>query len=142
MLRGLQARGVPMICANPDLMVEKGDKLLYCAGALAQSYEAMGGTVLYAGKPHLPVYDEAFALVAKILAASRTAAPSTSAACWRSAMVCAPTWPARRLPGSTRSSFRACCIRRGMRLPTAPAIAALFKDMTFRPIGAQQGLRW
>ena len=107
-LRGLQARGVPMICANPDLMVEKGDKLLYCAGALAQTYEAMGGTVLYAGKPHLPVYEEAFALVAKILALN-----STSAVCSPSAMDCAPTWPAPRRPGWMRSSSRACCTRKG-----------------------------
>ena len=50
------ARGLEMICANPDKMVQKGDRLVYCAGALAELYEAMGGRVLMAGKPHPPIY--------------------------------------------------------------------------------------
>ncbi len=49
--------GLPMICANPDIVVDMGDKRLYCAGALAQAYEEMGGTALYFGKPHPPIYD-------------------------------------------------------------------------------------
>ncbi len=49
--------GLPMLCANPDIVVDMGDKRLYCAGALAQAYEAMGGTALYFGKPHPPIYD-------------------------------------------------------------------------------------
>jgi HAD superfamily hydrolase (TIGR01459 family) len=48
---------LPMLCANPDIVVDLGDKRLYCAGALAQAYEAMGGTALYFGKPHPPIYD-------------------------------------------------------------------------------------
>ncbi len=49
--------GLPMLCANPDVVVDLGDKRLYCAGALAEAYEAMGGTALYFGKPHPPIYD-------------------------------------------------------------------------------------
>ncbi|MDZ4394683.1 TIGR01459 family HAD-type hydrolase [Cypionkella sp.] len=49
--------GLPMLCANPDIIVHWGDKLLYCAGALAKEYESMGGTALYFGKPHPPIYD-------------------------------------------------------------------------------------
>lgn len=49
--------GLPMLCANPDIVVDLGDKRLYCAGALAEAYEAMGGTALYFGKPHPPIYD-------------------------------------------------------------------------------------
>ena len=49
--------GLPMLCANPDIIVHLGDKLLYCAGALAKMYEEMGGTALYFGKPHPPIYD-------------------------------------------------------------------------------------
>lgn len=49
--------GLPMLCANPDIVVDMGDKRLYCAGALAQIYEQMGGTALYFGKPHPPIYD-------------------------------------------------------------------------------------
>jgi HAD superfamily hydrolase (TIGR01459 family) len=49
--------GLPMICANPDIVVDMGEMRLYCAGALAQTYEQMGGTALYFGKPHPPIYD-------------------------------------------------------------------------------------
>lgn len=49
--------GLPMLCANPDIVVDLGDTRLYCAGALAQAYEQMGGTALYFGKPHPPIYD-------------------------------------------------------------------------------------
>lgn len=49
--------GLPMLCANPDIVVDLADRRLYCAGALAQAYEAMGGTALYFGKPHPPIYD-------------------------------------------------------------------------------------
>jgi HAD superfamily hydrolase (TIGR01459 family) len=52
-----KTRGLPMLCANPDIIVDMGDTRLYCAGALAQAYEAMGGTALYFGKPHPPIYD-------------------------------------------------------------------------------------
>ena len=48
--------GTPMICANPDIRVKRGDKMIYCGGALAQKYEKMGGEVIYAGKPHPPIY--------------------------------------------------------------------------------------
>ena len=51
------ARRLPFYCANPDLQVQRGDQLIYCAGALAQDYERQGGEVIYLGKPHLPVYD-------------------------------------------------------------------------------------
>jgi len=55
--REARACNLPLICANPDLVVQRGDQLIYCAGALGKLYEEMGGDVLYLGKPHLPVYD-------------------------------------------------------------------------------------
>lgn len=58
-LKRFKARDLPMICANPDIVVEKGHKLLWCAGALARDYAALGGKTLIAGKPHAPIYDEA-----------------------------------------------------------------------------------
>ena len=57
MLAALRGRGLTMICANPDLVVQRGGKLVYCAGALAQAYETIGGNVVYFGKPHPPIYD-------------------------------------------------------------------------------------
>lgn len=59
MLEGFRDRGLPLICANPDVVVERGDKLVYCAGALANAYQAMGGETRIAGKPHAPIYIEA-----------------------------------------------------------------------------------
>ncbi len=56
MFESLIARGVRMICANPDLLVERGTEIVHCAGGLAVLYEEMGGQVAYAGKPHLPIY--------------------------------------------------------------------------------------
>lgn len=49
--------GLPFLCANPDLIVDLGETRLYCAGALAEAYAAMGGKTLYFGKPHPPIYD-------------------------------------------------------------------------------------
>jgi ribonucleotide monophosphatase NagD (HAD superfamily) len=48
-----------MVCANPDVVVERGDALVYCAGALADAYVALGGEALYCGKPHAPIYEAA-----------------------------------------------------------------------------------
>lgn len=61
MLRGFRARELTMVCANPDLVVERGSDLLYCAGAVAQAYEQLGGATIYAGKPHAPIYERAIA---------------------------------------------------------------------------------
>ena len=52
-------RGLPLICANPDLVVDVGDVQLPCAGAIAVVYEDMGGTVYWAGKPHATAYEAA-----------------------------------------------------------------------------------
>ena len=56
-LAALRARNLPMISANPDKIVRKGDQLIYCAGALAEAYQKLGGEVSMAGKPHAPIYD-------------------------------------------------------------------------------------
>jgi HAD superfamily hydrolase (TIGR01459 family) len=50
-------RDLVMLCANPDIVVQRGDKLIYCGGALAQLYESLGGMVLMAGKPYPIIYD-------------------------------------------------------------------------------------
>jgi len=60
--QGAVARGLPFVCANPDIVVQRGDKLIYCAGALAQLYESLGGKVLTAGKPFPAIYHLATAL--------------------------------------------------------------------------------
>ena len=60
-LRAMAARRLPFVCANPDLVVHRGADLVYCAGALAEAYEALGGEAIYAGKPHAPIYEAALA---------------------------------------------------------------------------------
>ena len=55
-------RRLPLICANPDRVVEHGDRLIYCGGALADLYEARGGMIRMAGKPYRPIYEEALRL--------------------------------------------------------------------------------
>jgi HAD superfamily hydrolase (TIGR01459 family) len=62
----MRDRGLFMVCANPDLVVERGAERFYCAGAIADLYGAHGGEVLYTGKPHRPIYEAALAKAAGI----------------------------------------------------------------------------
>jgi HAD superfamily hydrolase (TIGR01459 family) len=61
LLDRLKARNLFMLCANPDVVVERGEHLIYCAGALADLYLTLGGEVLFAGKPYPPIYGRALA---------------------------------------------------------------------------------
>lgn len=56
-----------MVCGNPDLVVERGSQLVYCAGSIADLYATMGGEVLYAGKPYRPIYEMALAKAEAVL---------------------------------------------------------------------------
>ena len=67
-------RGLVMVCANPDRVVQRGGKTIYCAGALADIYVEFGGEVVLAGKPHAPIYGRAFAEASRLL--GRVAEPS------------------------------------------------------------------
>ncbi|HLZ85064.1 MAG TPA: TIGR01459 family HAD-type hydrolase [Caulobacteraceae bacterium] len=51
------ARDLEMVCANPDRVVQRGERLIFCGGALADLYEHLGGRVAMAGKPYAPIYD-------------------------------------------------------------------------------------
>ena len=64
LLSAIRRRDLVMVCANPDLVVERGERLVYCAGAIADLYGSLGGQVLYAGKPHRPIYETALAKAA------------------------------------------------------------------------------
>ena len=56
-LREAKAHNLDLICANPDIIVQFGDRMIWCAGAIARDYEAIGGKVVMAGKPFPPIYD-------------------------------------------------------------------------------------
>ncbi|MEM7671693.1 MAG: TIGR01459 family HAD-type hydrolase [Pseudomonadota bacterium] len=64
-LARLAARGLPMLCANPDIIVDRGEQRFWCAGALARDYAKLGGEVIYFGKPHAPIYDWALEVLAE-----------------------------------------------------------------------------
>ena len=65
MLLKARERKLTLVCANPDIVVERGDRLIYCAGAIAELYLELGGEVIFYGKPHLPIYQRAMALAAE-----------------------------------------------------------------------------
>ena len=81
MMLQARERKLTLICANPDIVVERGDRLIYCAGAIAELYRELGGEVIFYGKPHRPIYERAMAL-----AASAAASRRRSTACWRLAI--------------------------------------------------------
>jgi HAD superfamily hydrolase (TIGR01459 family) len=66
LLKELADRKLTMLCANPDHLVERGHRLVYCAGALAQIYAEDGGEVIYAGKPYRPIYELAEETIAEL----------------------------------------------------------------------------
>jgi HAD superfamily hydrolase (TIGR01459 family) len=74
-LKAMKARGLTMLCANPDIRVLRGPRMVWCGGALARDYELLGGRVVYYGKPHAPVYEMALAEAARAAAASGRPAP-------------------------------------------------------------------
>jgi HAD superfamily hydrolase (TIGR01459 family) len=61
-----RARGLDLLCANPDIVVQAGDSLRWCAGAIARDYELRGGRVIMAGKPYAPIYDLAYREIADL----------------------------------------------------------------------------
>lgn len=60
------AHDLTMLCANPDIVVDRGEKRLWCAGAIAQAYEKAGGRVVWFGKPHAPTYEQSFDLLREL----------------------------------------------------------------------------
>jgi HAD superfamily hydrolase (TIGR01459 family) len=65
MMLKARERKLTLVCANPDIVVERGDRLIYCAGAIAELYRELGGEVVFYGKPHRPIYERAMALAAE-----------------------------------------------------------------------------
>ena len=74
-LAEMKAKGLPMLCANPDLVVHRGERLVYCAGTLAANYEKLGGEAIYYGKPHRPIYESALAAAAQAAKAAGRQSP-------------------------------------------------------------------
>ena len=97
-------RGMEMICANPDIRVRIGDQLHWCAGALAQVFEEEGGTVIYPGKPHSPIYN---------LALSKLADLGVEAAADRT--LCIGDSPATDMRGALNHAFHGLYVGTGLK---------------------------
>lgn len=137
LLTRFRAHGCPMICANPDLTVERGGKLVYCAGAIAAAYETMGGVVTYAGKPHLPIYDMALSW----LAAQRGGDLS------KAEVLAIGDGLRTDILGAARAGIRSVYIASGVHMPAGAALDAttladLFPDPAVRPVAAMPALEW
>jgi HAD superfamily hydrolase (TIGR01459 family) len=63
-------RGLPVLCANPDIVVDRGEERLWCAGAIARAHEEAGGRVVWYGKPHRPIYERCFEVLGELSGAS------------------------------------------------------------------------
>lgn len=135
LFEGLLARRVPMICANPDILVERGEQLIYCAGALAADYEAKGGTVTYAGKPYGPIYDRTLREIARLK--GRPVA--------KESILCIGDGVETDLKGAYNAGFRSVFIASPIFLPdglSAPALSKLFAGRPFAPVAAMPALTW
>jgi HAD superfamily hydrolase (TIGR01459 family) len=133
----LLARKVPLICANPDLTVQRGNDIVYCAGALAEAYAAMGGPVIFAGKPHLPVYDMTFAEIARL--EGRTVAKDRILAIGDGLRT--------DIAGAAAAGLRAVLIASGIHFDSADAfsetaLGEIFADRDDAPIAAMRELKW
>jgi HAD superfamily hydrolase (TIGR01459 family) len=140
LLAGLKAKGLPMICANPDLMVERGNRLIYCAGALAAAYENLGAQVVYTGKPHSPIYD----LAEEKLAEWRGAAPA------RGDILAIGDGLKTDMAGAAARGYDALFVASGLHVAgisahaplDAAVVSALFAADDRRPIAAMKRLAW
>lgn len=136
LLAPLAARGVPMVCANPDLHVERGGRLIPCAGAVAAMYEALGGTVAYAGKPHLPIYEFAHRRVEALAARSLT----------RGDILAIGDGLATDIAGAAAYGIDSVYVASAVSLGGAPfeaaTLARLFPAGGPRPVAAMAELAW
>jgi HAD superfamily hydrolase (TIGR01459 family) len=133
-------RDLFLVCANPDIVVERGEDLIFCAGALAELYVTLGGKVLFAGKPHAPIYDRALELAEKAGAAGVT--PQRVLAIGDSVRT--------DLEGANTSGFRCLFVTSGIHAaelgeranPDAASVTKLFKGASKPPFAVTPKLMW
>ncbi|MCB1443635.1 MAG: TIGR01459 family HAD-type hydrolase [Methyloceanibacter sp.] len=142
LLSSLAARKRLMICANPDHKVERGNRLIYCAGALAAAYESLGGETVYAGKPHRPVYELALETAARIagLRGKRVA---------KSDILAIGDGAKTDIVGAGVFGVPSVFVASRLHVPEESAeildaahLASLFAEEPSPPIAAMRGLRW
>lgn len=141
MLQAAAKRGLTLICANPDLMVERGDRLVYCAGALAQLYRELGGKVLYAGKPYGPIYE----LAMQVLGDCHRDRKGDKPASERRNVLCIGDGMKTDMPGAFDAGFDALFVASGLHASNGldeRELQALFQGLDGAPVAAMTQLRW
>ena len=138
---------LPMICANPDIKVERGDEVIYAGGAIAALYEEMGGKVVYGGKPYRPIYDLAMRRINEL--AGREIPPERILAIGDGVNT--------DIKGAVGAHIDPLFIPSGVHVEAVgvkganaaeagkqmrQAVAALFRAKDFRPIACQRQLQW
>ncbi len=132
-LERMAQRGLPMLCANPDLTADSGGTILFCAGSLAAIYESMGGSVTYAGKPHAAVYAEARTMLADMAGDADLR------------ILAIGDGVNTDIRGAAGAGIDALYIASRIHLTTAfssSAVAQLFAPYPFKPKAAMAGLVW
>jgi HAD superfamily hydrolase (TIGR01459 family) len=144
LLHALSERKLPMVCANPDRMVERGDRLVWCAGALAALYEKLGGEVIYAGKPYAPIY----------LLALETIDRLAGAAVPRGEVLAIGDGVNTDIAGAAGVGIESVFVASGLHVPStrggeggpealdARHLAELFAPAKTRPVAALRALVW
>lgn len=140
MLSQMKQRHMLMVCANPDIQVERGNRLIYCAGALAAAYEELGGKVIYAGKPHRPIYDAAIARIREL----------TGVEIPLERILCIGDGLKTDMAGAAAAGMDALFIASGLHIEStdnngplvSAEVAALFSGTAVKPIAAQKSLKW
>ncbi len=137
MLSALARRAVPLICANPDLIVERGERLVPCAGALAEIYASLGGPVLYAGKPYPTIYERAFDAIAE----ARGKLPD------KDRVLAIGDGMRTDVEGAGRAGLRCVFIASALHVANgqpldADVVAGLFDGHAYPPVAAMSALRW
>lgn len=135
-LAEFKSQELPMICVNPDKTVERGGRIIYCAGALAEAYAAQGGNVSYAGKPYAPIYAEA----------ERMAQSLMGAPVLKSSILAIGDGVNTDILGAAdagiRSVYIASKVDTGVGETLAEAVARLFSVAARAPIAVMSGLEW
>ncbi len=140
LLTKIRQRELPMICANPDIKVERGEDVIYAAGAIAALYEELGGEVVYAGKPYRPIYDLALSKIAELAGRDIPAGQ----------ILAIGDGINTDIRGAVDAGMDSLFIPSGVHIeghdPDIPLagseIAAIFKGRGFRPVAAMMALQW